>query len=223
MKISKETFAILRNFSAINQSLLMMPGNVIKTAVAGNTKDFYAIATVSEEFPVKCAIYDLKKFRECAGLFGDPEFDFSENFVKITDGKSMFNYVYCNSDIIDAPNYEKKIELKNPIASFEVRYAQIKQTIDASNILGLETVMISGVGGVITLSAFDENNKSSDTFKVVVAEGIEGPDFTSKYNIDKLRKLIDADYIVTINEKVLTELKSSLVTYYHGGDVTVTI
>lgn len=221
MKISKDTLAILRNFEAINQSLLIMPGNVIKTVVDGSKKDFYAFATVAEEFPVQCAIYDLKKFRGCANLFSDPEFVFEENSVKISDGKALFNYVYCRPEIIDAPDYSKNFSIPKVLVQFELKYSQIKQAIDASNLLGLEAVMLAGKGGVITMTAFDENNKSSDTFKVVVAEGVECRDFTSKYHIEKLRRLMDADYTVTLAEKTLTELKSPAVTYFCGGEITI--
>lgn len=222
MKISKETFAILRNFAAINQSLRFMPGNVIMTAVGGQAKDFYAVATVPETFPVDCAIYDLKRFRECASLFTDPEFNFMEKYVEITDGKGNFNYVYCNPEILDAPDYKKKISVKTPLATFELKYSQIKQANDAASILDCPDVLIRSDGGEITMTALDESNDSADTFRIVIAEGVECPDFVSKYSIEKLRKLIDADYIVTIAEKIITEFRSQNVTYYTGGEIKIT-
>jgi hypothetical protein len=221
MKISKETFAILRNFSSINQSILFKPGKLIRTAVSGDIKDFYASAEVTEEFPVECAIYDLKRLRDCASLFNDPDFEFGEKFLNISDDKNNFRYTYCDPHIIDAPDYNKNIVIKNPMASFELKYEQIKMAIDASSILGLHDILISSTGGVVSMTAFDDQNKSSDTFKVVIAEGIECPDFTSKYSLEKMRRLIDADYIVTISKQVLTEFKSPLVTYHTGGEIKI--
>lgn len=222
MKISKETFAILRNFASINQSILFKPGNMIRTAVTGDVKDFYATATVEETFPVECALFDLKRFRECASLFDDPDFNFGETYMTISDSKNSFRYTYCDQNIIDVPNYEKKISIKNPLVVFELKYEQIKMAIDASNILTLQHVVISSDGGVISMTAFDDQNKSSDTFKVTICEGVECNDFTSKYSIEKLRRLIDADYTVTISTQVLSEFKSDLVTYHVGGEIKVT-
>lgn len=221
MKISKETFAILRNFSAINQSILFREGNVIRTSVSGDIKDFYATATVAEEFPVECAIYDLKRLRECAGLFDDPDFEFSEKFLTISDNKNNFRYTYCDASTIDVPDYKKVLSVKNPLVSFELKHDQIKMAIDASSILGLQHILISGENGTITMTAFDDQNKSSDTFKVVIAEGAECENFTSMYGINKLRCLIDADYIVTIGHQVMSEFKSDLVTYHTGGEIKV--
>lgn len=221
MKISKETFAILRNFASINQNILFKPGNMIRTAVTGDVKDFYATANVSETFPVECALFDLKRFRDCASLFEDPDFDFSETFMTISDSKNSFRYTYCNQNIIDVPNYDKKIIIKNPLVEFELKYEQIKMAIEASNILTLQHVVISGEDGVISMTAFDDQNKSSDTFKVTICEGKECENFTSKYSIEKLRRLIDADYVVTISTQVLSEFKSDLVTYHVGGEIKV--
>lgn len=221
MKISKETMAILRNFSSINQSLLFKPGNVIRTTVSGDVKDFYATAVVQEDFPVECAIYDLKRFRDCASLFDDPDFEFNDTYLTISDEKNSFRYTYCDPLLIEAPNYEKKISIPSPMIEFSLKYEQIKMAIDASNIVGLQHILISCEDGVLTMTAFDDQNKSSDTFKVIIGDGFECSNFTSKYSLEKLRRLIDADYVVQIASTVLTEFKSDRVTYHMGGDIRV--
>ena len=57
MKISKQTFDVLKNFSEINENLLIKPGNKLQTISV--MKNVLAEATVEETFDKEFAIYDL--------------------------------------------------------------------------------------------------------------------------------------------------------------------
>ena len=57
MKISNKTLDVLKNFSEINQSILITQGNKIKTVSA--LKNILAHAEVEETFPKDFAIYQL--------------------------------------------------------------------------------------------------------------------------------------------------------------------
>lgn len=221
MKISKDTFTILNSFSAINPSILLMPGNTIMTTVTGSAKDFYAIATVEEDFPVECCIFDLKKFKKCSSLFTEPDFGFGENFVTISDGKNSFRYLYCKKDIIDAADYSKKFALPDVMVEFDLPYEDISKSIAAAEIIGLEDLIFRGENGKIIMTAVDGENMKSNNFSIVVAENVDTPTFTAKYTIEKLRWMVAADYRVSINSKVITKFVSDKVTYYHGGEVKV--
>ena len=63
MKISNETLEILKNFSEINQSIVIKPGKKIKTI--NSLKNILAHADVEEDFPMEVAIYDLTEFLVC--------------------------------------------------------------------------------------------------------------------------------------------------------------
>ena len=60
MKLSKQTIAILSNYSDINQSILVKQGNKLRTISV--MKNILAEAEVEEEFPKDFAIYDLPQF-----------------------------------------------------------------------------------------------------------------------------------------------------------------
>ena len=60
MKLSKETIEVLKNFSGINQSIVVKEGNKLKTV--NSLKNILAHATVEEDFPKEFAIYDLTRF-----------------------------------------------------------------------------------------------------------------------------------------------------------------
>ena len=91
MKLSEQTVAILKNFSAINQNLIIKQGSEISTVSA--MKNIVASAKVEESFPVEFAIYDLNEFLSALSLFENPDLDFQENYVLITEsgskGKSL--------------------------------------------------------------------------------------------------------------------------------------
>ena len=59
MKLSTETIEILKNFAAINPSLLIKPGNVLKTV--HSKKTILASAKLKESFPSEAPINDLTR------------------------------------------------------------------------------------------------------------------------------------------------------------------
>ena len=84
MKLSIETKEILKNFSTINQNLVIKEGSKISTMSA--MKNIIANATVTENFPKEFAIYDLNEFLAALSLFTKPELDFKDDYVMIDSG-----------------------------------------------------------------------------------------------------------------------------------------
>ena len=66
MQISKNTFEVLKNFSEINENLLIKPGNELKTISV--MKNVLAKATIEETFDKEFAIYDLNSFLNVLSL-----------------------------------------------------------------------------------------------------------------------------------------------------------
>ena len=60
MKLSEKTLNILKNFSSINQSILVKQGNQLRTISVA--KNILAEAEIKEDFPRDFAIYDLNQF-----------------------------------------------------------------------------------------------------------------------------------------------------------------
>ena len=78
MKLSDKTINLLKNFSSINQSILIKEGNSIRTISV--MKNILAEAKVPEEFPKDFGIYDLNQFLNAvSSLHVNPELDFSNN------------------------------------------------------------------------------------------------------------------------------------------------
>ena len=86
MKLSEKTLNILKNFSSINQSILVKQGNQLRTISVA--KNILAEAEIKEDFPRDFAIYDLNQFLNGLSLHQDPEMDFSpDSYVTIREGK----------------------------------------------------------------------------------------------------------------------------------------
>ena len=86
MNLSNETVSVLKNFSTINQNLVIKSGNSISTISA--QKNIIAKATVKETFPQDFAIYDLNEFLAVLSLFEKPDLEFHNDFVVITENGS---------------------------------------------------------------------------------------------------------------------------------------
>ena len=72
--ISKETIDLLQNFSTINKSIVIKPGNQIETLSLN--KNILAKAKVQETFDRDMAIYDLPSLISLFNLFdGSPQID----------------------------------------------------------------------------------------------------------------------------------------------------
>ena len=87
MKISEHTLAILKSFAVINQSIYV-EAKAKKLSTIAIDKNIVGRAQIEESFPVDFGIYDLNEFLMATSLFDDPDFDFSDKFVTISEGSS---------------------------------------------------------------------------------------------------------------------------------------
>jgi hypothetical protein len=105
MKLSNYTTSVLKNFSTINQNLVIKEGNTITTMSA--MKNIVAKAEVEETFPQQIAIYDLNEFLGALSLFTSPVLDFSDNYVMISEENkptTKMKYFYSDPSVVTSPN-----------------------------------------------------------------------------------------------------------------------
>jgi hypothetical protein len=98
MKLSPDTVTILKNFSNINQSILIRKGSKISTMSI--LKNIYAEANVGEDFPKEVAIYDLNEFLNGLGLHQDPDLDFAnDSYISIKEGNRRVKYFCADPEV----------------------------------------------------------------------------------------------------------------------------
>ena len=95
MKLSENTVGFLKNYATINQSLEFREGNLLRTVSPLNT--ILASVEISEEFPKTFPIYELNRFLGTLSLFNDPDLDFTEEGVTISDPSHEAQYRYSAS------------------------------------------------------------------------------------------------------------------------------
>lgn len=208
MKLSERTIQILKNFSTINQSILVRPGNVIKTMTP--LKSILASATVTENFEQEFAIYDLSRFLGTISLFADPEFSFSEKFVTIASGKQRVNYTYADASMISVPP-SKSINFPDPEVEFTITSDQLSTISKAGSVLQMPEVAIVGQNGVISIRAVDSKNSTADVFSLDVGECDK--EFQVIIRPENL-KLIPAEYRVSLTMVGISRFESDNLTYW---------
>ena len=60
MKLSDATLGVLKNFSTVNQNILVKEGSKLRTM--STMKNILGEANIGEEFPKEFGIYDLNEF-----------------------------------------------------------------------------------------------------------------------------------------------------------------
>ena len=118
MNLSSDTINVLKNFSDINQNILVKPGNKIQTI--STMKNILAEAEVSEKFEDEFAIYDLPEFLRSVELFEKPELKFNGGTnVKISQSSQSIKYFFADKSVIVSPS--KGINMPDKHVTFTLK------------------------------------------------------------------------------------------------------
>ncbi len=210
MKISEKTINILKNFSNINGSILVRPGNVLKTV--GTQRSIYATAIVEEDFPQQFAIYELSKFLGVLSLFQDHDINFGEHQLSITSGNQVVNYTYADISAIIAPPEDKKIIVDPAEIEFMINQYDFHKVLKAASILQVPNIAVFGDGNVIKVSAINSKNPTSDTFSIEV--GTTDKIFNMVFRVEYLVKLFPLSYNIKINSKGISSFSDNNIEYF---------
>ena len=207
MELSENTLTILRNFSDINQNILVKQGNVLKTI--SEARNVLSTAIIDDEFPKDFGIYDLNEFIGVLGLVDKPTLNFEEDYVMISDssGRSKIKYFYSSEDTLTTPS--KDITMPSCEVKFGLETSVLDKLKRAASTLGHTEVSICGSNNAIKLSVVDSQNKTSNVFSIDVAgEYPENTEFNFILNISNL-KIIPDDYEVEISSKLISQFSNS--------------
>ena len=204
MKLSEKTLNILKNFSSINQSILVKQGNQLRTISVA--KNILAEAEIKEDFPRDFAIYDLNQFLNGLSLHQDPEMDFSpDSYVTIREGKRRVKYFYADPNVIISPP-EKAIQLPSRDVCFQLDSITLEKLLKASAVYQLPDLCAVGEAGVIKLVVRDKKNDTSNEFAIVVGE--TESKFSFNFKVENI-KIIPGAYDVIVSSKLLSQFTNS--------------
>ena len=210
MKLSNNTTNILKNFSQINQSILIKEGNKLKTISV--MKNILAEAEVEEDFEKDFAIYDLNQFLSGLSLYDSPDLDFGDTYLTIRDGRRRAKYFFADPDVIVSPP-EKEITLPTRDVCFTVATQQLDKLLKAASIYQVPDLSAVGRNGKIELVVRDKKNDTSHEFSEEVGE--TDLSFAFNFKVENI-KIIPGAYDVVISSKLLAEFtnKNTDLKYY---------
>jgi len=210
MKISENTINILKNFSNINGSILVRPGNVLTTV--GIQRTIFATATVEEEFPQQFAIYELPKFLGILSLFQDHDITFGKHQLTIVAGNQIVNFTYADENTIISPPADKKIVVDPAEIEFSINHSDFHKVLKAAAILQVPNIAVVGDGETIKVRALNANDPSSCMFNIEV--GATEKKFNMVFRVEYLVKLLQLNYNVKINSRGISSFTDNNIQYF---------
>ena len=211
MRLSKETYTILKNFAAINSNIIIQPGNVLKTVSAG--KNIYVEAKVTEDFDIDVPIWDLNKFLGIVSMFNNPDLEFHDTHVVITNGRSSVTYYYSEPSLLTVPTRE--IKMPATVTRFDLDEKDLNEILKASSVLQVSDLRMVGADGKFTISVDDSGQSTSNSFEIVIDENYTGKDFEGTVNVSEM-KFIPGSYSVELTDTIISKFthKSLDLSYY---------
>ncbi|QQK88124.1 sliding clamp DNA polymerase [Providencia phage PSTRCR_127] len=202
MKLSKDTLAILKNFSSINPGIILQEGNFIMTRSI--TKTIYVEAQIADEIDCNMGIYDLSGFLGVLGMAGDDAeitHDESTSTIHIVNGKSKIFYRSADESTIVQP--KKKINAKafeNSNVSFDLSAEDLQQIQRISRAMSIDTLAVANKNNKIVINGYNQGVDESMTnvlYSLEVGDWEGNADFNLLINMNNL-KLLTADYHVDL-------------------------
>lgn len=208
MKLSKDTVAIIKNFAGINSNLLLKSGNKLATISA--QKNVMSDVTVAESFP-DFGIYDLNEFLGAMSLFDDPDLDFSDKYVTISEGGNSIKYFAADASVLTAP--QKSITFPESDIDFTLTATMLGMIHKTASVLRSADVAVIGDGSTMSIVVGDKKNATGNSYSANL--GPTDKTFQVNLKVENL-KMLPGDYQVSISSKKIsrfTAVSSDLVYY----------
>ena len=205
MKLSNDTFAILKNFSEINSGMHFRSGQIVRTISA--QKSILAQAKISETVERDFSIYDMNNFLSVISSHPDGvEIEIGEKNATIigNSGRSKISYRFCDANmIVVAP--DKDIVLSDPEISFNLSEEDYGWIRKIAGILQSPHIVIESTGDKVYISTRDMNNDSAHSDSLEIGDG-NGSTYKMIFRTEYFR-FIPGAYSVQISSKGIGHFK----------------
>jgi hypothetical protein len=219
MKLSEFALVALKNFSTINDGIVLRPGSVIKTVNEEET--IWAQAEIDDVFPVEFGIYDLNNFLGNIAALSNPELTFEDNTVRLSDGTFTLLYRGRVTSLIKAPPKGAALKLDDPDIVFDLSKDILLKLLKLSAMNGLSFVTLIGddTNEELRLQTHERNNPDSNMAFIPLGKH-EGAPFTASFKVDNLKILPD-DYVVELKNGAFAKFSSKTrkLTYFISQEV----
>jgi len=201
MKLSDNTLSVLKNYANINQNLLITAGSTLSTMSV--QKNIFAKAEISETFDRDVAIYDLNEFLASVTGMSDPDLDFKDDFILVTNNNGdKLEFYYSDPSVVSSPTTE--ITMPDAEITFTLSNEQLNDIVKMAAIIGAADMVLEN--GKLTVT--DKKNKTANNYsKNVYAKGSEVVDYKFWFKVENL-KLLSGTYDVSISSKKISYFKN---------------
>ena len=217
MHITKETLDIFKNFSRINQSILIKEGNDLKTINDG--RNVIGAYDSDETWPTETPIYDLGQFISCLQMFDQPSVNFHESHCDIYEGGNAdyetptIRFLYCDLAVMNkqglpndkTPTFPEQslILNKQPLPGSTIR--QINKT---ASILNTTFIKITAKDGKAFIEAADRNE---DGNRSTIYVGASETDFSGAITLESFANVKDnVNYVISATSLGAIHLEAPL-------------
>lgn len=214
MKFSKETLNILKNFSGINNSIMLRPGSFIMTKAVSGVN--YAEANISDTISDEIGIYDLNNFLAGLALLGEDSeisLDVATATITIQNDKTSIFYPAADASTIVTP----KKPLQMPVADiiFELKAEDLQQLLRATRVMSVDTLAITNKAGKILINGYNkvtDQSLSRALYSLEVGEYEGDNKFFLLMNKDNL-KMLPMDFKVLVSAKGAVKFENAEASY----------
>lgn len=196
MKISEKTMGVLNNFQSINASILLKPGNTIKTM--SDDRAVLAEASIDETVEHEFGIYDLSQFINNVSTLGlDTDIDIDGNVASIKNGSFSVSYRACKPALISSPP-DKELPMDNVVLRVTLQEDHFKKFIKLASMNGMKNIVLAISSGKMYI----RSNDGSDTSNQLENElgDTDLPDVEVKF-LTQHFKLIPGTYKVEATDR----------------------
>jgi hypothetical protein len=169
-------------------------------------KNIIAKATVEEKFEKEFAIYDLNEFLSALSLFTNPNLDFNDDYVVMTEdgsnGKKL-KYWYSDPSVVTSPT--KEVTMPSSEIQFNLSSDTLSEVTKAAAVIGVpDMVLESG-----ELRVTDKKNDTANSYSTqVVQSNDEAEKYKFWFKVENL-KLLQGSYDVQVSAKKISYFKNS--------------
>ena len=194
MKLSSETIEVLKNFSTINQNILVKEGTKLRTM--STMKNILAEAVIEDGFEKEFGIYDLNEFLGVLTLAKDPDIEFkNDSFLTVNGGNTKIKYFFSDPSILVTP--PETFNAPETDVTIKVTKENLANVLKASAVMQLPDIVFTKFG----MTVKDVKNTTSNEFTQEL-EGDSGPEFKFHYKVENL-KMIPGDYVISVSTEAL--------------------
>tara|TARA_Y100000389_G_scaffold119179_1_gene116343 strand:- start:4814 stop:5491 length:678 start_codon:yes stop_codon:yes gene_type:complete len=208
MRLTKSTIQILSNFASINSNIVIDQGNTIRTI--SEAKNILAKATVEETFDSEFGVYDLNEFLGVLKLVDNPNLNFQDDFVIISDESGLTNIKYFFSDTEMLTKAGKDVRMPEGDVKLDLSEDILQKLRSAAGALGHSEMLIQGIdNGLAKVTVTTSDNSTANTFSIEIPATSDVHTYKFVYNINNL-KMLSGDYEVEISSKLISKLTNKL-------------